>query len=72
MIGLKNIILDTTDIPGDSDFTALYWGVSQGSQLQNVKIKMPSSSNGKGHSGMHLGRGSTLAVSDLRIEGGQV
>ena len=69
-VGLKNIVLDTTAVTR-SDFTALYWGVAQGSQLQNVRISMPYSSNGQGHSGIRLGRGSTLGLSDVRIERGQ-
>jgi hypothetical protein len=71
-VGLKNLVLDTTNIAGGDEFTALYWGVAQGSQLQNVKIRMPPSSHGTGHSGIKLGRGSTLGLSDVRIEGGQV
>ncbi|KAK4235025.1 glycoside hydrolase [Achaetomium macrosporum] len=70
-VSLKNIILDTKNVPGSQPFTALYWGVAQVAHLQNVKIRMPYSVNGAGHSGMRLGRGSTLAVSDVRIEGGQ-
>ncbi|KAK3904930.1 glycoside hydrolase [Staphylotrichum tortipilum] len=70
-VALKNIVLDTTNIAGGLSFVALYWGVAQGSHLQNVKIHMPYSVNGAGHSGIKLGRGSTLAVSDVRIEGGQ-
>jgi hypothetical protein len=71
-VSLKNIILDTTNVPGNAPFVALYWGVAQAAHLQNVKIRMPWSVNGNGHSGMRLGRGSTLSVSDVRIEGGQV
>ncbi|KAK3187626.1 hypothetical protein K4F52_003684 [Lecanicillium sp. MT-2017a] len=70
-VGLKNIILDTTNIAGGNAFTALHWGVAQGAQLQNVKIHMPSSSGGNGHTGIRLSRGSTLGVSDVRIERGQ-
>lgn len=33
---------------------------------------MSSSSNGNGHTGILLGRGSTLGLSDVRIERGQV
>lgn len=53
-------------------FTALWWGVAQGAQLQNVKITMAPSSNGNGHTGIKLGRGSTLGLADTRIEKGQV
>ncbi|KAI1085519.1 glycoside hydrolase family 55 protein [Whalleya microplaca] len=70
-VGLKNLILDTTAIPGGNDFTALYWGVAQAAQLQNIKITMASSSNGKGHTGIQLGRGSTLGLADVRVERGQ-
>ncbi|KAK4184355.1 glycoside hydrolase [Podospora australis] len=70
-VALKNLVLDTTNIAGNEDFTALYWGVAQAAQLQNVKIRMSSSANGVGHTGIRLGRGSTLGVSDVRIERGQ-
>ncbi|KAH8201325.1 hypothetical protein TruAng_004493 [Truncatella angustata] len=70
-VGLKNIVLDTSAIDGGNDFTALWWGVAQGAQLQNVRITMNYSVNGKGHSGIRLGRGSTLGLSDVRIERGQ-
>ncbi|OTA97776.1 glycoside hydrolase family 55 protein [Hypoxylon sp. CO27-5] len=70
-VGLKNLILDTTSIPGGNAFTALWWGVAQAAQLQNVRIVMASSSNGNGHTGIQLGRGSTLGLSDVRVERGQ-
>ncbi|KAJ2976359.1 hypothetical protein NUW58_g8108 [Xylaria curta] len=70
-VGLKNLILDTTSIPGGNAFTALYWGVAQVAQLQNIKITMASSSNGNGHTGIRLGRGSTLGLADVRVERGQ-
>ncbi|KAM7202947.1 Pectin lyase fold/virulence factor [Naviculisporaceae sp. PSN 640] len=73
-VGLKNIVLDTRSI-SSQQFTALYWGVAQGSQLQNVKIVMPPSASGVGenlgHTGIRMGRGSTLGLADVRIEGGQ-
>lgn len=70
-VGLKNLILDTSNIAGDKSFVALDWSVAQGAQLQNVKITMAYSVNGKGHSGIRMGRGSTLTVADVRIEKGQ-
>ncbi|KAK3346044.1 glycoside hydrolase family 55 protein [Lasiosphaeria hispida] len=70
-VSLKNLILDTTNIPAGTAFTALWWGVAQGAQLQNVKIHMPQSVNGNGHTGIKLGRGSTLGLGDVRIENGQ-
>ncbi|KAI0379671.1 glycoside hydrolase family 55 protein [Hypomontagnella monticulosa] len=72
-VGLKNLVLDTTNIPGGNAFTALDWGVAQAAQLQNVRIVMASSSisAGTGHTGIHLGRGSTLGLADVRVERGQ-
>ncbi|KAI6087368.1 glycoside hydrolase family 55 protein [Hypoxylon rubiginosum] len=70
-VGLKNLVLDTTNISGGTAFTALWWGVAQAAQLQNIKITMASSSNGVGHTGIRLGRGSTLGLADVRVERGQ-
>ncbi|KAH8904793.1 glycoside hydrolase family 55 protein [Coniochaeta sp. PMI_546] len=70
-VGLKNLVLDTTSIPGGNTFTALWWGVAQAAQLQNVRITMASSVNGQGHTGIQLGRGSTLGLADVRVERGQ-
>ncbi|KAG5925984.1 hypothetical protein E4U42_003762 [Claviceps africana] len=69
-VGLKNLVLDTTPIEAKRNFTALYWGIAQASQTQNVKIQMPPSNKGKGHTGIRLGRGSILGLSDVRIEKG--
>ncbi|GAB0139038.1 hypothetical protein EsDP_00007255 [Epichloe bromicola] len=69
-VGLKNLILDTTSVDGGQNFTALYWGVAQVAHLQNLKIRMPSSCDGKGHTGIKLGRGSTLGLADVRVERG--
>lgn len=70
-VGLKNLVLDTTAVSGTSSISALYWGVAQAAQLQNVKIVLAPSSGGKGHTGIQLGRGSTLGLADVRIENGQ-
>lgn len=69
-VGLKNVILDTSALEPTRDFTALHWGVAQGAQLQNVKISMPYSQGDRGHTGIRLGRGSTLGLADVRIERG--
>ncbi|KAM0233581.1 hypothetical protein ACHAP5_010342 [Fusarium lateritium] len=69
-IGIKNIILDTTAINGAKGFHALNWGVAQVCQLQNLRILMPPSTNGTGHTGIRLGRGSTLGLADVRVENG--
>ncbi|KAJ5726886.1 Pectin lyase fold/virulence factor [Penicillium malachiteum] len=68
MILMKNIILDTTAIPVNNKITALQWGVAQGSGLTNIEIRMPT--NSKGHTGIDINAGSTIAVTDVKIIGG--
>lgn len=60
---MKNVILDTTALNPDRQFTALQWGVAQGSGLTNVKIRMPTHSTG--HVGIDIIAGSTIAVTDV-------
>lgn len=61
-----------TDLTPDREFTALYWGVAQVCQLSNIHIKMPTAGATSGHSGIRLGRGSTLGLADIRVENGLV
>ncbi|KAJ6138710.1 hypothetical protein N7471_005196 [Penicillium samsonianum] len=67
---IKNVIVDTTALSPDRHFTALQWGVAQGSGLTNVKIRMPKVS--KGHTGIDINAGSTIAVTDVHITGGAI
>ncbi|KAJ5771153.1 uncharacterized protein N7511_003204 [Penicillium nucicola] len=67
---IKNVILDTTALDPSRGFTALQWGVAQGSGLTNVKIRMPQQSTG--HTGIDLKAGSTIAVTDVDVIGGAV
>lgn len=60
---VKNVIVDTTALSPDRHFTALQWGVAQGSGLTNVKIRMPKDSTG--HTGIDINAGSTIAVTDV-------
>ncbi|KAG6034356.1 hypothetical protein E4U41_006571 [Claviceps citrina] len=69
-IGLKNLIIDTTNIAGTVDFKAVNWRVAQGSHMQNVKIIMPTAGQASGHTGVWVGQGSSLGLSDVRVEGG--
>lgn len=45
-IGIKNIIIDSTDIDVDNSITLLDWTVSQATQLTNVGFNMPNYSTG--------------------------
>ncbi|KAG5927925.1 hypothetical protein E4U42_001567 [Claviceps africana] len=69
-IALKNLIFDTTNIDANRDFRALDWRVAQGSHMQNVRIVMPPAGNESGHTGVWLGPGTSLSLSDVRIERG--
>ncbi|KAL8626631.1 hypothetical protein Q9189_007672 [Teloschistes chrysophthalmus] len=69
-MAFKNIAIDTTNINKDTSVTALRWGVAQACHLTNVRIQMPN--NSKGHTGIDLNQGSTIAVSDISIAGGAV
>lgn len=62
-IAMKNIIIDTTSIAPDTTVLALQWGIAQACQLTNIKINMPTNSNG--HTGIALDQGSTTAVTDV-------
>ncbi|KAI5304728.1 hypothetical protein KEM56_006052 [Ascosphaera pollenicola] len=71
--GLKNIIIDISDFQANGQFTALDWSVAQNTHLQNIKIKLANHSGNdqNGQIGMQLERGSSLASTDVTIEGGQ-
>ncbi|KAL9576360.1 MAG: hypothetical protein Q9212_007166 [Teloschistes hypoglaucus] len=69
-MAFKNIAIDTTNINKDTSVTALRWGVAQACHLTNIRIQMPN--NSKGHIGIDLNQGSTIAVSDVSITGGAI
>ncbi|KAG6013810.1 hypothetical protein E4U54_006314 [Claviceps lovelessii] len=69
-IGLKNLIIDTTNIDADAPFKAVNWRVAQGSQMQNVRIIMPKCGELGGHTGIWVGQGSSLGISNVRVEQG--
>lgn len=63
LVAVKNIVIDTTEINKDKSIIALNWGVAQACQLTNIRIVMPSNSNG--HIGIAMDQGSTTAVTDV-------
>jgi glucan 1,3-beta-glucosidase len=64
LILMKNIIIDTTSIPGQV-VTAINWGVAQGCGLTNVSVNMPLNQTKFGHTGISLGEGSTITITDV-------
>ncbi|KAM0486375.1 hypothetical protein ACHAPX_001081 [Trichoderma viride] len=67
-IMIKNVILDTTANSGNSGFTAMSWALAQNCALVNVKINMPSGV----HTGLSVGSGSTISVSDVSFSFGNI
>ncbi|KAL8687402.1 MAG: hypothetical protein Q9224_005162, partial [Gallowayella concinna] len=67
---IKNIVIDTTILDKDRSTIALRWGIAQACHLTNIKIQMPNDS--RGHTGIAMTQGSTIAVTDISIEGGAV
>lgn len=71
-IGIKNLILDSNNIPKDNTFNLLDWSVSQATQLTNVLFNMPNFSSG--HTGVAMeeaGQGiSGTFMGDLNFHGG--
>ena len=45
-IGIKNIVIDSTDVDPNRRITLLDWTVSQATQLTNVVFKMPQGAEG--------------------------
>ena len=81
--GIRNLILDTTNVSPTTTANALNWPVSQAGSMFNVKFNMPNFSNHIGIQ-MHgvvrqadgsykdLGGGSGTIISDLTFNGGDV
>ncbi|OTA96680.1 glycoside hydrolase family 55 protein [Hypoxylon sp. CO27-5] len=70
-IGMKNVILDSTDYNKDKSLTLVDWSVSQACQLANVRFNMPYESIG--HIGIAMPEGgSALIMEDLYFHGGAV
>ncbi|CAK1355823.1 Glucan endo-1,3-beta-glucosidase [Cercospora beticola] len=71
-IGIRNIVLDSTDVASNKTIFGLNWAVSQATNLLNVNFTMPRDSQ---HIGIHMdggssGGGSGLFMGDLTFSGG--
>ena len=61
---IRNLVLDTTDMPGKA--TALHWPSSQATTIQNCVFKL-----GNAHTGIFMEEGSGGFLGDLVFYGGQ-
>jgi glucan 1,3-beta-glucosidase len=73
-IGIRNVKIDTTSVPGNQETYALNWAVSQATNLINVHFEMPEGSEHVGieMDGSESGGGSGLFMGDLTFTGGLV
>lgn len=70
-MGIKNLVLDSTNVAAATNFTILDWSVSQATQLANVVFNMPNYSTG--HTGITMPEGgSGTMMNDLTFNGGFV
>ncbi|KAG2413903.1 hypothetical protein HFD88_003093 [Aspergillus terreus] len=71
-MGIRNVVLDSTEVDAGSHFTLLDWTVSQATQLTNVVFNMPT--KGSNHVGLttQYDYNSNIIVSDLTFNGGAV
>ncbi len=70
-IAMKNVVLDSTLVPGAQNITLIDWSVSQAVQLTNVVFNMAPGATG--HTGLSMPEGgSPLMMNDLTFQGGAV
>jgi glucan 1,3-beta-glucosidase len=73
-IGLRNVVLDSTDVAPEDTIYCLNWAVSQATNLVDVQFVMPENSNHIGieMDGGNSGGGSGLFMGDLTFTGGLI
>ncbi|OJJ44259.1 hypothetical protein ASPZODRAFT_18453 [Penicilliopsis zonata CBS 506.65] len=71
-IGIKNIVIDSTNVAATQKIALLDWTVSQATQLTNVVFKMPQGSTG--HTGLttQYDYNSNVILNDLHFIGGAI
>jgi glucan 1,3-beta-glucosidase len=66
---IRNLILDTTNIPANLSATGLHWPTAQTTSLQNVVFNM-NAETGTQHQGLFIEEGSGGFMTDLVFTGG--
>jgi glucan 1,3-beta-glucosidase len=66
---IRNLILDTTNIPANLSATGLHWPTAQTTSLQNVVFNM-NAETGTQHQGLFIEEGSGGFMTDLVFNGG--
>ena len=66
---IRNLILDTTQLPANFSATGVHWPTAQTTSLQNVVFNM-NAANGTLHQGLFIEEGSGGFMTDLVFNGG--
>ncbi|KAF2164431.1 glycoside hydrolase family 55 protein [Zasmidium cellare ATCC 36951] len=69
---VRNLVLDTTDVPKSVEMHALHWQIAQTTHLQNIVFNMPiyTDEDPNAHVGIFMENGSGLWIEDLIFNGG--
>ncbi|KAL5611507.1 hypothetical protein BROUX41_000899 [Berkeleyomyces rouxiae] len=68
---VRNLVLDTVDIPANTPALGLHWPSSQATSVNNVVFRMPET-EGNLHTGLRVDSGSGGYMGDLVFSGGMV
>ena len=66
---IRNLILDTTEVPPNSNIKAIHWPTAQATSIQNLQINMNDQA-GTQHQGLFIESGSGGFMSDIEFRGG--
>ena len=66
---IRNMVLDTTEVPAKSNIRAIHWPTAQATSLKNLQIKMNDQA-GTQHQGLFIESGSGGFMSDIEFYGG--
>lgn len=66
---VRNLVLDTTNVPANLEMRGIHWPTAQTTSLQNIVFKL-SSENGTQHQGVFVEEGSGGFMTDLVFYGG--
>ena len=66
---IRNLVLDTTEVPSNSNIKAIHWPTAQATSLENLLIKMNDQA-GTQHQGLFIESGSGGFMSDIQFYGG--
>ncbi|KAL2814357.1 pectate lyase superfamily protein-domain-containing protein [Aspergillus cavernicola] len=68
---IRNLVLDTTDIPAENEVSGIHWPTAQATSLQNMVFELSAESGNK-HQGIFCESGSGGFIADLVFNGGNI